>query len=64
MTVQIVGPGEEGDATRGVVRSTSPIARAMLGLKEGDRFELDLGGERTGYEVLECAGFPTSKRLS
>lgn len=55
MTVQIVGPGEEGDATRGIVRSTSPIARAMLGLTDGDRFELDLGGKRTGYEVLECA---------
>lgn len=55
MTVQIVGPGEEADATRGVVRSTSPIARAMLGLTDGDRFELDLGGKRTGYEVLECA---------
>jgi hypothetical protein len=55
MTVQIVGPGEEADATRGVVRSTSPIARAMLGLTDGDRFVLDLGGKRTGYEVLECA---------
>ena len=55
MTVQIVGPGEEADATRGVVRSTSPIARAMLGLTDGDRFVLDLGGKRTGYEIMECA---------
>lgn len=55
MTVQIVGPSEKADATLGVVRSTSPIAKAMLGLKAGDRFELDLGGKRTGYEILECA---------
>lgn len=54
-TVQIVGPVEEADPTKGVVRSTSPIAMAMLGLTEGDRFELDLGGKRTGYEILECA---------
>lgn len=55
MKVKIVGPGDEGDATRGIVRSTSLIARAMLGLTAGDRFELDLGGKRTGYEVLESA---------
>lgn len=55
MTVQIVGPDEEADPTQGVVRSTSPIAKAMIGLTAGDRFELDLGGKRTGYEVLECA---------
>lgn len=55
MTVQIVGPDEEADPTQGVVRSTSPIAKAMIGLTSGDRFELDLGGKRTGYEILECA---------
>lgn len=54
-TVQIVGPVEEADPTKGVIRSTSPIAMAMIGLTEGDRFELDLGGKRTGYEILECA---------
>lgn len=55
MTVQIVGPGEEADPKNWVIRSTSPIAKAMLGLTEGDRFVLDLEGKRTGYEVLECA---------
>lgn len=55
MTVQIVGPVDEADPNKGVIRSTSPIAEAMIGLTEGDRFVLEHGGKRTGYEVLECA---------
>jgi len=54
-TVQIVGPFEEADPNKGVIRSTSPIAKAMHGLKEGDRFVLEHGGRRIGYEVMECA---------
>lgn len=54
-TVQIVGPVAEADPKKGVIRSTSPIAEAMFGLTEGDRFVLDLEGKRIGYEVLECA---------
>lgn len=51
--IQIAGAGEEVNAKRGVIRSTSPLAEAMIGLKEGDAFEFTLEGNRSEYEILE-----------
>jgi transcription elongation factor GreA len=52
VTYQIVGD-EEADINQGLISITSPIARALIGRKEGDIAGVDAPGGVKEYEVLE-----------
>lgn len=47
---RIVG-SDETDAGQGLISIDSPLARAMLGHRVGDRFEVELPEERREYEI-------------
>jgi transcription elongation factor GreA len=49
---QIVGE-DEADIKAGLVSITSPIARAIIGKREGDEIEVDAPGGRKGYEIIK-----------
>jgi transcription elongation factor GreA len=51
-TYQIVG-AEEADIKKGKLGITSPMARAMIGKKEGDEVVVDAPKGRITYEVLK-----------
>jgi transcription elongation factor GreA len=51
---QIVGESE-ADVKTGRVSITSPIARALIGKKEGDTVEVKTPGGAKSYEVLKVA---------
>ena len=52
VTYQIVGE-DEADIKAGLVSITSPIARAIIGKREGDEVEVDAPGGRKCYEVIQ-----------
>lgn len=51
-TYQIVGD-DEADIAKGLLSYTSPMAKAMLGKKVGDSFELITPNGERFYEILE-----------
>jgi transcription elongation factor GreA len=51
---QIVGENE-ADVKSGKVSITSPIARALIGKKIGDRVEVNTPGGGKSYEVVNVA---------
>src|SRR5690554_2812825 len=48
---RIVGPGET-DAAQGWISIDSPLARALLGKRSDDEFEVELPGGRRGYALV------------
>jgi len=52
VTYQIVGE-DEADIKAGLVSITSPIARAIIGKREGDEVEVEAPGGRKRYEVIQ-----------
>jgi transcription elongation factor GreA len=51
---QIVGE-DEADIKHGKISITSPIARALIGRREGDTVEVQAPGGVRGYEILAVA---------
>ncbi|MFW5970200.1 MAG: transcription elongation factor GreA [Halofilum sp. (in: g-proteobacteria)] len=51
VTYQIVGDGE-ASIESGLISISSPIARALIGKREGDVAEVDAPGGRREYEVV------------
>jgi transcription elongation factor GreB len=51
-TWRIVGP-DETDAAQGCISVDSPLARALLGRKEGESLQVRLPGGEAEYEVVE-----------
>jgi transcription elongation factor GreB len=51
-TYRVVGP-DEFDAAPGYVSMDAPLARAMLGKRLDDEFEVDLPGGRRRYAVVD-----------
>ena len=51
VTYQIVGDGE-ANIDKGLISISSPIARALIGKREGDVAEVDAPGGRREYEVV------------
>jgi transcription elongation factor GreA len=49
---QIVGD-DEADIKTGLISVSSPIARALIGKREGDLVEVDVPGGRREFEILE-----------
>ena len=52
VTYQIVGE-DEADIKAGLISITSPIARAVIGKREGDEVEVDAPGGRKRYEITQ-----------
>lgn len=52
ITYTIVGE-DEADIKTGRISCTSPIARALIGKKEGDEIEFSAPGGEKSYEVIE-----------
>jgi transcription elongation factor GreA len=52
VTYQIVGE-DEADINAGMISITSPIARAMIGKREGDIAEVQAPGGVKEYEIVE-----------
>ncbi len=50
-TYQIVGD-DEADIKAGKISVNSPIARALIGKKEGDEVSIDTPGGNVSYEIL------------
>lgn len=48
---RIVGP-DETDAAQGWISIDSPLARALLGKRSDDEFEVELPGGRRGYALV------------
>ena len=59
-TYHIVGP-YEADITKGLVSTSSPIARGLIGKSVGDSAEVHTPGGVKSYEVLSIALFDMSK---
>ena len=53
-TFQIVGV-DEANISRGKIAFTSPVARALINKKAGERAMLQRGGEELVFEVLEVS---------
>jgi transcription elongation factor GreA len=51
-TYKIVGE-DEADIRQGKISITSPIARALIGKREGDEVEFEVPGGRREFEILE-----------
>ena len=51
-TYSIVGP-YEADLSRGLISTSSPIARILLGKRVGDSVEVNTPGGRKSYEIIE-----------
>ena len=51
VSYQIVGDGE-ANIEKGLISISSPIARALIGKREGDVAEVDAPGGRREYEVV------------
>jgi transcription elongation factor GreA len=49
---QIVGE-DEADIKAGLVSITSPIARAIIGKREGDEVEVEAPGGKRAYEIMQ-----------
>jgi transcription elongation factor GreA len=52
VTYQIVGE-DEADIKAGLISVTSPIARAIIGKREGDEVEVEAPGGRKCYEITQ-----------
>lgn len=52
ITYQIVGE-DEADIKQGMISVTSPIARALIGKREGDIAEVQAPGGAKTYEIVE-----------
>lgn len=50
----IVGP-YEADLSRGLISTSSPIARALIGKRIGDSVEVATPGGRKSYEIIEIS---------
>ncbi len=50
-TYQLVG-ADESDVNKGLLSISSPLARALIGKKNGDAIEIDTPGGRRNYEIL------------
>ena len=59
-TYHIVGP-YEADINKGLVSTSSPIARGLIGKSVGDSAEVNTPGGMKSYEVLSIALFDMSK---
>jgi len=59
-TYHIVGP-YEADITKGLVSTSSPIARGLIGKSVGDSAEVHTPGGVKSYEVLSIALFDMGK---
>ena len=59
-TYHIVGP-DEADINKGLVSTSSPIARGLIGKSVGDSAEVNTPGGVKSYEVLSIALFDMSK---
>jgi transcription elongation factor GreA len=55
-TFTIVGP-YEGDISQGLISTSSPIARALIGKKVGDSAEVTTPRGTKSYEILSIAVF-------
>jgi transcription elongation factor GreA len=53
-TYQIVG-AYEADITQGQISITAPLARALIGKKQGDSVEVTTPGGSKAYEIAEVA---------
>ncbi len=51
VTYQIVGD-VEADIKRSLIAVSSPIARALIGKREGDSFEFDAPGGRRSFDIV------------
>ena len=51
-TYSIVGP-YEADLSRGLISTSSPIARSLIGKRVGDSVEVNTPGGRRSYEIIE-----------
>ena len=51
-TYSIVGP-YEADLSRGLISTSSPIARSLIGKRVGDSVEANTPGGRKSYEIIE-----------
>jgi len=51
-TYKIVGE-DEADIRHGKISVTSPIARALIGKREGDEVEIEVPGGKREFEILE-----------
>ena len=51
-TYSIVGP-YEADLSRGLISTSSPIARSLIGKRVVDSFEVNTPGGRKSYEIIE-----------
>ena len=59
-TYHIVGP-YEADINRGLVSTSSPIARGLIGKSVGDSAEVHTPGGVKNYEILSIALFDMTK---
>ena len=50
-TYSIVGP-YEADLSRGLISTSSPIARSLIGKRVGDSVEVNTPGGRKSYEIV------------
>ena len=53
-TYQILGP-YEADITQGQISITAPLARALIGKRQGDSVEVTTPGGHKAYEIAEVA---------
>ncbi len=51
-TYQVVG-SEEADIEKGKISNASPIGRAIVGKKKGDKFDIMTPKGKTGYEIVD-----------
>jgi len=51
-TYQVVG-SEEADVLKGKISNQSPIGRAVVGKKKGDKFDISTPKGKIGYEIVD-----------
>jgi len=51
-TYQVVG-SEEADIAKGKISNQSPIGKAIVGKKKGDKFEINAPKGKVGYEIVD-----------
>jgi transcription elongation factor GreA len=44
---------EDADASKGLISTTSPIGRALMGKEEGDEVDVDTPGGRKSFEITK-----------
>ena len=59
-TIRIVGV-DEADASKGLISFISPIAKALIGKKKGDKFEIKVPRGTEAIEIQEVATFISSE---